>query len=109
VSAGQIAVPGAFADLTIFVGLPQVRGRAQTPRGKAFLNALAIGILIFLLWDVLTSAWEPAGTALGLQHYARAVADGSVLLACVGVGRIGLVTGFVTDAVACADGAWNPR
>jgi hypothetical protein len=58
---------------------------------------------------VLTSAWEPAGTALGLHHYARAVADGSMMLACVGVGRMGPVPGFVTGAVASAAGAGNPR
>jgi hypothetical protein len=39
---------------------------------KAFLNALAIGIVIFLLRDVLTSARGLADTALGLHHYARA-------------------------------------
>jgi ZIP family zinc transporter len=58
VSSSQIAVP--LAGLANFRGLLG-RVRAQTPWVKAFLTALAIGILIFLLWDVLTSAWEPAG------------------------------------------------
>jgi len=31
------------------------------------------------------------------------------MLACVGVGRMGLVLGFVTDAVASAIDAWNPQ
>jgi ZIP family zinc transporter len=82
---------GAFAGLTIFLGLPLGRVRAQMPRAKAFLNALAIGILVFLLWDVLTSAWEPADAAAGAGHYAVAVADGVVMLACVGAGLMGLV------------------
>jgi zinc transporter, ZIP family len=59
VSSSQIAVP--LAGLAIFRGLLLGRVRAQMPRVKAFLTGLAIGILIFLLWDVLTSAWEPAG------------------------------------------------
>ena len=50
------------------------------PRVKAFLNALAIGILIFLLWDVLTNAWEPTDAALGSHHYATAVTYGGVML-----------------------------
>jgi zinc transporter, ZIP family len=91
VPASQIAILGAFAGLTIFLGLPLGRVRAQMPRTKAFLNALAIGILIFLLWDVLTHAWEPTDEALGLHHYATAVTDGSVMLVCVGAGLLGLV------------------
>jgi ZIP family zinc transporter len=79
------------------------------PRVKAFLNALATGILIVLLWDVRTSAWEPAGAALGLHHCARAVAGGRVLLACVAPGWAGLVPGFVIGALASAAGAWNLR
>jgi ZIP family zinc transporter len=91
VPASQIAILGAFAGLTIFLGLPLGRLRAHMPRTKAFLNALAIGILIFLLWDVLTSAWEPAGTALGNHDYATAVTDGGAMLVCVGAGLMGLV------------------
>ena len=57
--ASQIAILGAFAGLTIFIGLPLGRVRARMPRTKAFLNAVAIGILIFLLWDVLTTRGSP--------------------------------------------------
>ena len=71
--ASQIAILGAFAGLTIFLGLPLGRVRTEMPRVKAFLNALAIGILIFLLWDVLTNAWEPTDKALGSNHYSTAV------------------------------------
>lgn len=90
-SASQIALLGAIAGLTIFLGLPLGRLRAPLPRVKAFLNALAIGILIFLLWDVLANAWEPVDGALGSHHYATAVTDGAVMLACVGVTLVGLV------------------
>jgi len=91
VPASQIAILGAFAGLTIFIGLPLGRVRARMPRTKAFLNAVAIGILIFLLWDVLTNAWEPTDTALSQHHYATAVAYGGVMLVCVGAGLLGLV------------------
>lgn len=89
--ASQIAVLGAVAGLTVFLGLPLGRLRAPLPRVKAFLNALAIGILIFLLWDVLTNAWQPVDSALGRHRYATAVTDGGVMLACVGVTLVGLV------------------
>src|SRR6185437_1727964 len=45
----------------------------------------------FLLWDVLTNAWEPADKALGSHHYVTAVTYGGVMLVCVGAGLIGLV------------------
>jgi len=91
VPASQIAILGAFAGLTIFIGLPLGRVRARMPRTKAFLNAVAIGILIFLLWDVLTNAWEPTDKALSQHHYATAVTYGGVMLVCVGAGLLGLV------------------
>src|SRR5437764_15066179 len=90
-SHSQIAVLGAIAGLTIFIGLPLGRLRAPMPRAKAFLNAVAIGILIFLLWDVLTSAWDPTGAALGVHHYATAVTDGLMMMAGLGIGLLGLV------------------
>ncbi|HEY6279446.1 MAG TPA: ZIP family metal transporter, partial [Streptosporangiaceae bacterium] len=89
--ASEIALLGAIAGLTIFIGLPLGRARAAMPRAKAFLNALAIGILVFLLWDVLTTAWAPADAALARHHYGTAVADGVMMLACLGAGLIGLV------------------
>ena len=79
--ASQIALLGAIAGLTIFIGLPLGRVRAAMPRTKAFLNALAIGILIFLLWDVLTHAWAPTDAALARHHYATAATSATVMLA----------------------------
>ena len=66
-SAAKIAVLGAVAGLTIFLGLPI--GRLRNPaRGlRALLNAVAVGILLFLLWDVLAHAWEPVDEAIAEQ------------------------------------------
>jgi ZIP family zinc transporter len=90
-SSSQIALLGAIAGFTIYLGLPLGRLRAPMPRAKAFLNALAIGILIFLLWDVLANAWEPGDAALSDHDYGTAVLDIGVMLGCVGIGLIGLV------------------
>ena len=32
------------------------------------LNAIAVGILLFLVWDVLSAAWEPIDAALSSFH-----------------------------------------
>ena len=57
-------VLGAIAGLTIFLGLPVARLRNLSPGWMAFLNSVATGILVFLLWDVLTKATEPIDAAL---------------------------------------------
>ncbi|MEI7593404.1 MAG: ZIP family metal transporter [Actinomycetes bacterium] len=63
-STAQIALLGAIAGLTIFLGLPVGRIRNPAPRLRAFLNALSIGVLVFLLWDVLSHAFAPVEDAL---------------------------------------------
>jgi zinc transporter, ZIP family len=91
VSAGQIALLGAIAGFTIFLGLPVGRLRSPAPHTRALLNAAAIGVLLFLLWDVLAHAWEPVDSALGDHHFAPAVRDGLVLALGLVVGLAGLV------------------
>jgi ZIP family zinc transporter len=91
VSAANIALLGAIAGGTIFLGLPVGRLRSSAPRLRALLNAGAIGILVFLLWDILAHAWEPIDKALAEHHYAPAAGQGLVLALGVGVGLLGLV------------------
>src|SRR6476620_11471667 len=59
---------GFLAGVTIVIGLPI--GRLRTPRTglKLVLNATAVGILLFLLWDVFSAAWEPIDVALSDVH-----------------------------------------
>ncbi|MBV9922905.1 MAG: ZIP family metal transporter [Pseudonocardia sp.] len=70
--AGHTAVLGFLAGATILLGLPLGRVRAPRPGTRLALNAFAVGVLLFLLWDVLVHAWEPVDTALG------ALRDGEV-------------------------------
>ena len=63
-SAWNIALLGAIAGLTIFLGLPFGRVRHPSPVLRVILNGVAIGILLFLLWDVLVHAIEPVEQAL---------------------------------------------
>jgi len=68
-STGQILLLGAIAGGTIFFGLPMARLRAMGPATRAGLSALATGILLFLLWDVLSGAVSPIEHRLEVRHW----------------------------------------
>jgi zinc transporter, ZIP family len=70
-STGHILLLGAIAGATIFLGLPVGRMRGLGSATRASLSALATGILIFLLWDVLSGAVEPVTSALDARHWGR--------------------------------------
>jgi len=69
-STGHVLILGAIAGATIFLGMPI--GRMQLgPAKRAALSAFATGILLFLIWDVLTGAVEPIESALDARHWGR--------------------------------------
>jgi len=70
-STAQILLLGAIAGATIFLGLPIGRLRGLSPAACVGLSALATGILIFLLWDVLTGAVYPIEAALNERHWGQ--------------------------------------
>jgi ZIP family zinc transporter len=70
-STAQTLGLGAIAGFTIFLGLPIGRMQNVSAATKAFLAATATGILIFLLWDVLTEAVGPVEEALEDGHGGR--------------------------------------
>ncbi|WP_219635349.1 hypothetical protein [Nocardioides ungokensis] len=59
---------GFIAGVTILLGLPVGRMERPAPSLRLFLNATAVGVLLFLVWDVLSAAWEPIDVALGSVH-----------------------------------------
>jgi ZIP family zinc transporter len=63
VDYSQLLFLGAFAGLTIFLGLPLAVMQSVSMRKKGFLNAFATGILIFLIVDVLAHAWQTTSDA----------------------------------------------
>ena len=63
-STAQTLVLGAIAGFTIFLGLPIGRMQNVSAATKAFLAAIATGVLIFLFWDVMSGAVGPVETAL---------------------------------------------
>ncbi|MEU6746742.1 hypothetical protein ABZ914_11025 [Spirillospora sp. NPDC046719] len=89
-SGEKIALLGAIAGFTIFLGLPVGRMRDPRPRTRALLGAVAIGILLFLMVDVLSHAWEPIDGALGDHHIGAAAGYGALLAAGLAVSLAGL-------------------
>ena len=87
---------GLIAGGTIVFGLPVGRLRRPMPAVKLLLNAIAIGILLFLVWDVLSHAWEPIDAALGAVHdhsgkLAPVFGYGGLFAGGLAVGLLGLV------------------
>src|ERR1700758_5297055 len=70
-STGDILLLGAIAGLTIFLGLPVGRLQGLSANARAGLSSFATGILVFLLWDVLTNAVDPIETALHAHRWGR--------------------------------------
>jgi ZIP family zinc transporter len=81
---------GAVAGFTIFLGLPVGRISRPRPALIAFLNAAAIGVLLFLFYDVLKSAGETITAALD-DSRGRGVGEGVLLALGLAVGILGLV------------------
>ncbi len=89
-------VLGFIAGVTIAIGLPIGRMRRPAPALRVVLNATAVGVLMFLFWDVLSAAWEPIDKALVSIHehgtgYGSAFGYGSLFAGGLAVGLLGLV------------------
>ncbi|MCU1612231.1 MAG: zinc transporter, family [Pseudonocardiales bacterium] len=98
--AVQTLILGLIAGVTIVLGLPLGRLRSArhsrtAPAVRVFLNAFAIGILIFIMWDLLNQAWEMIGATLDKVHdgsgsVAPVIGFGALLFAGLGVGLLSL-------------------
>ncbi|MBV8280570.1 MAG: multicopper oxidase domain-containing protein [Candidatus Eremiobacteraeota bacterium] len=94
-SQGATLVLGAIAGLTIFLGLPFAMMRGVPRSWIAFANAIAIGVLFFLLFDILRQAGEPLGDALSKMQQGLGAGPfvwlTIVYVAGLGAGLVGLV------------------
>jgi ZIP family zinc transporter len=82
---------GAIAGGTIFLGLPVARMHGLPKPLQGFLNAFATGILVFLLWDILTHAAGPVDAAIERGERATFAGMAVIFAAGIGVGLLGLV------------------
>jgi len=95
-SESQTLLLGFIAGVTILVGLPVGRVRAPRPGLRQFLSAVAVGVLLFLIWDVLVHAYAPLDAALGRLHDGRAgigpvIGYGALFFLGISVGLLSLV------------------
>ena len=92
----QLITLGAIAGFTIFLGLPIAAIKNLSNNKKGLLNALALGILVFLIIDVFGHAWELT-TGVSKEVFAGHVAASDAILALVtmfggiAIGLVGLV------------------
>ncbi len=90
-SFGMTVVLGAIAGFTIFLGLPIARARRASQQTIALLNALAIGILLYLVIEISQNAIRPIAQGVNAWH-AGASAFPSLTIAVFVAGLlIGLV------------------
>src|SRR3989440_8592676 len=90
-STAQTLGLGAVAGFTIFLGLPIGRMQNVSAQTKAFLSSTATGILVFLLWDILSGAVDPVQTALQDGRAGRFLWLAFVLTAGFATGLLSLV------------------
>jgi len=95
-SLTKTLILGLIAGVTIVLGIPLGRIRRPMPSLRLLLNAIAVGILLFLVWDVLSAAWEPIDGALSDAHehvggLAPAFGYGALFVIGVSVGLLSLV------------------
>jgi ZIP family zinc transporter len=108
VSLSRTLLLGFVAGVTILLGLPLGRLRRPAPALRVFLNATAVGVLVFLVWDVFSAAWEPLDAALGAVHdgtggIAPVAGYGALFAGGLAVGLLTLV-GYETWMRRRADG-----
>jgi ZIP family zinc transporter len=91
----ELLLLGAFAGLTIFLGLPLAAMRSVSQKRKGFLNAVATGILIFLTVDVFSHAWQATESAVtrvvaGSAPIADSVFSLIAMFGGIAIGLLGL-------------------
>jgi len=92
----QLILLGLIAGFTIFLGLPLAVLQNLSAKKKGFLNAFAIGILVFLIIDVFSHAWESAETAArdafeGKSPIGDAIFDLLAMFGGIAIGLLGLL------------------
>ena len=84
-SFAQTALLAAFAGGTIFLGLPVGRLRGLSPAARAALTTAAAGVVLFLIYDILSQAIRPVDAALEAARGGSSVSDFAVDAATLGV------------------------
>ena len=91
----QLVLLGTIAGFTIFLGLP-VALVGIKERAKGFLNAFAVGILMFLIVDVFSNSWSLVSDAASSAFrdgvdVGGATVDVVLMFGGIALGLLGLV------------------
>src|SRR5919206_1139313 len=91
----QLLILGAIAGFTIFLGLPLAVIQSLSLKKKGFLNAFAVGILIFLIIDVFGHAWESMEESVSSAFTGKASTSTAIfslfaMFGGLGIGLLGL-------------------
>lgn len=87
----EIVALGAFAGFTIFLGMPFARATGLSLRLRAFLSAVAAGILVFIFYDVLANANDLVGAEISGGATAEGLGYAVVLVLGLTVGMLSLL------------------
>src|SRR5205807_10664562 len=87
---------GAIAGCTIFIGRPVAKLQHLSSKKKGFLNAHALGILVFLIIDVFSHAYTTASNAAtdafsGKVNTGNAGVELAAMFGGIAIGLMGLV------------------
>jgi len=109
VSLKSTMLLGFIAGVTILLGLPVGRMRRPAVNMRLLLNAMAIGVLLFLVWDVLSHAWAPVEGALtsvraGTGERGAALGYGVLFAAGLSTGLLSMVYYQGLDGPAAVTG-----
>ncbi len=90
-SFGAVLLLGIVAGATIVLGMPIGRLRSPSVGLRVMLSAGAVGVLLFLVWDVLSAAWEPIDALLAdRSNPALLLADGLLFVVGIAVGLLSI-------------------
>ena len=95
-SLGTTLLLGFIAGITILLGMPLGRLKRPIASARVVLNGVAVGVLLFLVWDVFSAAWEPLDAALVATHegtggFGPVAGYGALFVGGLAAGLLGLV------------------
>ncbi len=89
----QTVLLGAIAGFTIYLGLPFGRLKKLSEGTRTFFSMMSAGILLFLLFDILSKLSEPIEAAItGTKNFTEFYVLLAVFIVGFGVGLLGLIT-----------------
>lgn len=102
---------GLVAGLTIFIGLPIARTSRLSPYVVGLLNALAIGILLYLVVEIAQNAIAPISRSVDAWHAGSGAFPTLLMVVFVGgllIGLVGLGSAATAMTKRAAAHAENP-